>query len=665
MRTRLPVQLPHHSLMLAEVRAAVIGLFLSTTPVALALVLVSALASKARSEQSLDFTSLVLQQVDEPISELRVHKEYYEFTDRSLFTAKYLLDGGQRPATSFFDDQGEPVDDSGQALRHAEADARFAFMGALDDELWELTLATGPSTRIPVGIWLRTYEQPFAKELLLTDAVLAQFAAWQRDSGRIQSQEALQKDWPEMASGQLLVDPNAPIAFAELTPEEIYSVSDHPYVAAVYWDKPSQATWTTYVDTVNADITGYSGAQQGVCIVEPDDPVSPNGLTIAAQFCPGGTTNAHGNLVAGIVRASSYPFGVATGATIHFSDFIGCSSTNANAGFAWCASQGADVWNFSHTCSTLDNRIIDYRSKQTPYPLVVAASGNLSGDTAGSCPSTCTNSRGAVTCKPFNGLVVGGANDCGDTNRLTDKIWCGARDINVDGRELPHLVAPAKNVDADGVSGTGTSCAAPQVAGVAAQLLEKDSLLNSWPEALRSVLMVGADENVDGVRLSLVDGVDDRDGVGELNAMMSVAVAGNRRVPGSAPSQFGYHSGTITQASTPAGTFVAGSYRASHLIANGKFRIVLSWDSTATCTNPDLSSATCASDVLDADLDFYVYRDSTGALVAGSNTVPNSYEFVEFSTTPGETYTIRIYVNSWTNSYTYFGISWFQASFGT
>lgn len=234
--------------------------------------------------------------------------------------------------------------------------------------------------------------------------------------------------------------------------------------------------------------------------------------------------------------------------------------------------------------------------------------------------------------------------------------------MNVDGRELPQIVAPAKNIEADGFVGDGTSFAAPSVTGTAAQLLEKDSLLDSWPEALRSVLMVGADEDVHGVRLDLHDGVDDRDGAGLLDATDSLAVAGNRLPSGSPPSSLGYHSGTITAAQTPAGTLYA-LYRASANFAGGRLRVVLNWDSTATCTDPDLFSASCASDVLDGDLDLYVYRESTGALVEASTTTNNSYEFVEFDTVSGETYAIWIHVYSWNTSFTYFGIAWLHGMF--
>jgi hypothetical protein len=94
-----------------------------------------------------------------------------------------------------------------------------------------------------------------------------------------------------------------------------------------------------------------------------------------------------------------------------------------------------------------------------------------------------------------------------------------------------------------------------------------------------------------------------------------------------------------------------------------RLRVVLSWDATATCSDPSLG--TCSNDVLDADLDLYVYRKSDGQLMGYSVTSANSYEFVEFDADPAAEYEIKIYAYSWTSASTYFGLAWDITSFST
>lgn len=264
------------------------------------------------------------------------------------------------------------------------------------------------------------------------------------------------------------------------------------------------------------------------------------------------------------------------------------------------------------------------------------------------------------------GWSWGGAADCGDSNRTNDRIWCGARDLNAGGRELPNLVAPAKGIDAEGYTGDGTSLAAPQVTGAAAQLMQRDSTLENWGEAVRAILMAGADEDVHGGRLSLTDGVDDRDGAGLLNVDRSLQIAASRTppwTPGNWPVQQGFNYGTIYASTTPAGTWFSSMWKVPHVMTGGRLRGVLTWNASSTCTNPHLDTFSCLASQLQANLNLYVYRDSDGSLVGSSTSVADNYEVVEFATAPGEVYSIHIHVQSWSDTFTFFGIAWSQGQF--
>jgi subtilisin family serine protease len=105
----------------------------------------------------------------------------------------------------------------------------------------------------------------------------------------------------------------------------------------------------------------------------------------------------------------------------------------------------------------------------------------------------------------FNVLAVGGIDDKNTESWGDDTFWLEPDDGSgwrnpVDGREKPEVCAPAKDIvtTAPGgwATGSGTSAAAPQVAGIAAQLLEQDQSLVYWPELTKAIIMASAIHNV-------------------------------------------------------------------------------------------------------------------------------------------------------------------------
>jgi len=164
--------------------------------------------------------------------------------------------------------------------------------------------------------------------------------------------------------------------------------------------------------------------------------------------------------------------------------------------------------------------------------------------------------------------------------------------------------------------------------------------------------------------LSLTDGIDDADGTGEVSAFASFFPAGNKVNGGNSSAIAGWDAGYISQSTTPAGTYYGEVYSASHIANGGKLRVVLTWDSTATCTNPGTVYADCTGDSMDADLDLLVYDHTNNNLEAWSYSSSDNMEFVQFSTVAGRTYDIKIYAYQWFRSSTRFGISWLQSLVG-
>jgi Bacterial pre-peptidase C-terminal domain len=110
---------------------------------------------------------------------------------------------------------------------------------------------------------------------------------------------------------------------------------------------------------------------------------------------------------------------------------------------------------------------------------------------------------------------------------------------------------------------------------------------------------------------------------------------------------------------TPDSFDASGNINYPVSIGSGKnIRMAIAWDSTAACSNLGTSSQSCASDVLNADLDLYLVNPS-GVVVATSSSFQNSAEVIDYKTTTSGTYTIRVNkfrFDAGTN--TYLGVAW-------
>ena len=266
-----------------------------------------------------------------------------------------------------------------------------------------------------------------------------------------------------------------------------------------------------------------SGVQVG--IVESGGGASNPFMTIERND-PGpscGGTTAHATGVAGIIGARPGVFRIGP--------FI--SITNTLQGFApasrlsvgsWCgtgdhrpridsaANWGARVitnsyWTDATGAVTANDRHADGLVHDR-WRLFVKSAGNRgTGD-------------GRVT-SPGNGynvLAVGNVNLGGTAARADDVMAASSSFVDptstVGDREKPEIAAPGTNIRMlsngfpwGGQTDSGTSFAAPMVAGTAARLIQRKPFLGIWPEQLRAILMSSAANNIEGAtRLSDVDG---------------------------------------------------------------------------------------------------------------------------------------------------------------
>jgi hypothetical protein len=456
-------------------------------------------------------------------------------TGQTLHCVKGVDRTTRRPLGGCFDASGRELSDRGARKRGDEERLSRERFGPVAADLRAHLAGVSDVELVPVLIWLKTVEPIVRKE----DLIASSEARTAHQATRVGNIEAVAASFraslPPALAARLDFIGDAPAATAILTASEIASVGRSPTVAQIYYAKPPQPSGTAYPQTVLSSSTGYSGSGESICVLEVSPPTTPNTLQLAGSNCQSQSPSDHARVVAGVIRDASSPYGTATAASVYLTSQAGCSGGSFAGSVNWCVAQGAQAWNYSATCTSGVDRLFDYRVKSSPYPLISVAAGNHADSPLPkqSCGSACTNTRCTPLCASFNTLIVGAANDCGDSTRTNDEIACFSCDANISLRELPHLVAPGQDVTADGLTSSGTSFAAPQVAAAAAQLMQRNNALRSWPEALRSIIMCGATESVSGGPLDQNDFVDDRDGAGELDMLESVVIgAGSNKVDG-------------------------------------------------------------------------------------------------------------------------------------
>jgi hypothetical protein len=332
----------------------------------------------------------------------------------------------------------------------------------------------------------------------------------------------------------------------------------------------------------------------------------------------------------------------------------------------WALGQGAEVINASYRWCNVSTQIDDIDRAFDHFArlgmrLFVVASGNND--------DSCQGDNVDSPAKGWNVLSVGAYDDHNDSDWSNDEMvnwsqWVNPYSPNGD-HEKPEVVAPGVGITGIGSNGqlvndpnqnSGTSFSAPQVSGLAALLIDRNSSLSSWPEAIRAIIMASATHNIDGPT-GIPTGQDLKDGAGGINAALADNVAQTRNYSDVDPCNESCWWGTgIFNSSFPVDTYMYRYFTAN----KGNFiRVAIAWWSNADCD----AINNCNFDQLDTDLHLGVFDpDGQWVLDAWSASHDNNYELVEFVAPKTGTYRIAVYKTRADESSNFLGIAFIRLS---
>ena len=547
------------------------------------------------------------------------------------------------------------------------------------------TTAAGATADVPVGVWLDVDvsaaeaaviarhpelswvgDRPLVDDLETARAIRAEL--WQaRADARASTAEGLRADVARLGGSIAYLSTSAPLAYVDVPADRVAALAELPAVATLGLERSWSTTMSSAGPAVQADWTsdgGDQGAGVRVAVVEYHN-VRPTGDLsgrVAASYSTTGSiayspTFDHPTWVAGAIagRSPSFP-GVAPGALIVSASTGGGGASVTRdrqiiAAADWAANPtggDSDVVNLSigqdtATGSEEARRYFDAMAHEDGR-LPVAAAGNYVTFGHWNILSPGTS---------WNTLTVGGIDDRNTAGRSDDMVWYypgsnGSNYLDPAGTawnahgdfNKPNVSAPAASVQtANGLGASGTSVAAPIVAGIAAQVIARAPSLALRPEGTRAIIMAGAIN-----RSPMPDGSRnaDHEGTGTASAMWA------NRILNVGDGTWGGH----RLASMTAGQVLAEEIA---VVAGQKVKVAVSWNSH--------SSGSTSTDRLMADLDLRVIGPDGS--VAGSYSYDNNYEWVEF--TAASTGTARIEVRSvrFEASAERVGLAWTKWSVGT
>ncbi|KAK3311838.1 peptidase S8/S53 domain-containing protein [Apodospora peruviana] len=574
---------------------------------------------------------------------------------RSIEFVKAVHRTSGQPKDLAFDQDGVEVD--GPKLLKEFRLRRFDEFGLVHQTLHSKLAAAKENDKFDVAVWPRIqfdltgYEKPNKAEIKAPPpegkALLDK---------AINSRNALVQKFQNIGVNVNKTPEEALAVHVTLTTAQIRTLAkDKEAIGNIFLDDPASVLDLADSQAVSradqAHALGFTGRGVHVAVFE-NGPADLTDLAFAGRWTPNPSADddekKHSRLTSGIIKNTepNKPHGYAPDCELY------SANSRDNAALLWAvqspqlctvisqshhrlASEGQDEQGSAFLSA--DDMLKDHLATQYPFPTIVQAAGN-------GAASEYVNHKG------YNTLSVGSHDDTASAMAGTS-VFKNPTTPHGD-REQPEIAANGTIVTAVGQTMSGTSFAAPAVAGAVAVIQSVDGVLKSWPEGCRAILLATADRNIQGGTWpgDRAQGLDrpTRNNATALTRGWDVGTLYKTDFDASTrDSTFRYH----LQVPTP-GRFQLPARR--YVI-----KAALAWDGKVTVND----AGTATASVLANDLDLVVLKD--GVQVAASATYDNSYEIVEFSGIKGATYEIVVRNWRWDEgvSSLWFGIAWNVTSY--
>ena len=581
--------------------------------------------------------------------------EYVEFV-------KYVDAKSNKPDEVAFDRHGQRVD--GIAKIDGLRRRRLAKFGRLHENLHDHIQGKSDKDTVDVVVWphldkaLTTHDKPTDKP---ADGPTS--GEKEADKEIAKRKDKVTKTLQDLGAKIQNRHTNSPAVHATVTVAQAQKLKDSSPddVGVALLDDtrgfPDLANSQAIGRANQAQNRGFTGSGVKVAVFE-DGPSILTNLTFAGRYQANPPASDHARLTNAIIQNTepSKPHGYAPGCSLY------SANSYDNQALQWALDQGCTVISQSfhrgneNNSATVqpDDILKDWMVLRYPFPTIVQAAGNIDGGAA----SEYVNHKG------YNSINAGSHDDAA-AFMAADSDFENPTSAHGD-RELPEIAANGTGVTANGQSMSGTSFAAPAVAGAAALIQGVSATLRSWPEGCRAILLASAGRNVSGSTwfIDVSGRHDGADGAGALDCDSACLTAQSRQGRGNAAVARGWDIGTLATADFSTDTkFSTFRYNVRTPAFGGAqvctVQVALCWDSVVASTATTSVSNPPTATTLTLDFDLFVYNGA-GTQVAASASWDNSYEIVTFNAQPNTDYSIAIRRYSGTDN-TWFGLAWVAA----